>query len=198
MPRIWMDDRAAPDKAISVTPPAGPPPGGLVPPERDPAVDAVVQELYRAHALTLVRLAHMLVRNRESAEDIVQDAFVRLYRALPRLQDHDQVLPYLRTIVVNGCRSALRGQRRAAPRRVEHEPPGASAEAAALLSEDRRAVLAAVARLPRRSREVLVLRYYLDLSDTEIAAALGISRGTVSSTASRAMTALGRVLKEEL
>jgi RNA polymerase sigma factor (sigma-70 family) len=65
-----------------------------------------------------------------------------------------------------------------------------------LLSEDRRAVFAALARLPHRSREVLVLRYYLELSDTEIAAALGVSRGTVSSTASRAVAALGRELRK--
>lgn len=190
-----MDDRAS--RAASVTSPGEPPPDGPPLPGAGPAAAyAVVQELYRAHALTLVRLAHMLVRDRESAEDIVQDAFVRLYRALPRLHDHDQVLPYLRTIVINGCRSALRGRQRAARRRVEHDPPGASAEAAVLLSEDRRAVFAALARLPRRSREVLVLRFYLDLSDTEIAAALGVSRGTVSSTASRAVTALGRELRE--
>ncbi|HEU5418238.1 MAG TPA: SigE family RNA polymerase sigma factor [Streptosporangiaceae bacterium] len=194
-----MDDRAAPHRATSVTPAGGLPQAGQSPPEQGPAaVDAIVQDLYRAHALALVRLAHMLVRDRESAEDIVQDAFVRLYRALPRLHDHDQVLPYLRTIVINGCRSALRGQRRAAQLRVEHDPPGSSAEAAVLLSEDRRVVFDAVARLPRRSREVLVLRYYLELSDTEIAAALGVSRGTVSSTASRAVAALGRALKEEL
>jgi RNA polymerase sigma factor (sigma-70 family) len=127
----------------------------------------------------------------------VQDAFLGLYRALPRLRDHDQLLPYLRTAVVNGSRSALRGQRRAAQRRVTREAPESSAESAALLSEDRREVFAAVARLPRRAREVLVLRYYLDLPDQEIAATLGVSRGTVSSTASRAVAALGRELKEE-
>lgn len=65
-----------------------------------------------------------------------------------------------------------------------------------MIGEDRQAVLAAVGRLPRRAREVLVLRYYLDLSDQEIAAALGVSRGTVSSTASRGLAALARDLKE--
>lgn len=67
-----------------------------------------------------------------------------------------------------------------------------------MAGEDRRAVLAAVARLPQRSREVLAFRYYLDLPDSEIAAVLGVSRGTVSSTASRALAILGRDLREKL
>ena len=127
----------------------------------------------------------------------MQDAFLGLYRALPRLVDHDQILPYLRAAVINGSRSVLRARRRAALRKAQHEPPGSSAELTAMDREDRRAVLAAVARLPRRSREVLVLRYYLDLQDQEIAAALGVSRGTVSSTASRGLAALARDLREE-
>jgi RNA polymerase sigma factor (sigma-70 family) len=72
-----------------------------------------------------------------------------------------------------------------------------SAEAAVLDDAERTEVMNAVGRLPRRSREVLVLRYYLDLSDAEIASALGVSRGTVSSTASRALVALARDLKED-
>jgi RNA polymerase sigma-70 factor (sigma-E family) len=158
----------------------------------------LVNDLYRAHALTLVRMANLLIRDKSGAEDVVQDAFLNLYRALPRLRDHDQLLPYLRTCVVNGCRSAMRGRRRSAERGVQHEAPESSAESAAMVGEERRAVFAAVARLPRRSREVLVLRYYLDLPDHEIAATLGVSRGTVSSTASRAVAALARGLKEDL
>jgi RNA polymerase sigma-70 factor (sigma-E family) len=162
------------------------------------ALDEVVHQLYLTHAVTMVRLANLLIRDRASAEDVVQDAFLSLYRALPRLRDHDQLLPYLRTAVVNGSRSALRGRRRAAQAKVHHELPESSAESAAMLGEDRRAVFAAVTRLPRRAREVLVLRYYLDLPDREIAATLGVSRGTVSSTASRALAALAAELREEL
>jgi RNA polymerase sigma-70 factor (sigma-E family) len=165
-------------------------------PERQPPAD-VVADLYRAHALSLIRTAKLLLRDQPSAEDVVQDAFLGLYRALPRLRDHDDVLPYLRTAVINGSRSVLRARQRAGRRRVQHEPPASSAESAAMLGEDRRAVLAAVTRLPRRSREVLILRYYLGLPDQEIAAALGVSRGTVSSTASRALAALARDLREE-
>jgi RNA polymerase sigma-70 factor (sigma-E family) len=166
------------------------------PGEPGPQADELVSGLYRAHALTLVRMARLLLRDQPSAEDVVQDAFLGLYRALPRLRDHDDVLPYLRAAVINGSRSVLRSRRRALLRRVQHEPPASSAESAAMLGEDRRAVLAAVARLPRRTREVLVLRYYLGLSDQEIAAALRVSRGTVSSTASRGLAALARDLRE--
>jgi RNA polymerase sigma-70 factor (sigma-E family) len=156
-----------------------------------------VDELFRAHAVTLVRVAMLLVGDQPSAEDVVQDAFIRLYHGLPRLRDRDKALPYLRSCVLNGSRSMLRARRRALLRRPEPPPPVWSAESAVLAGEDRRAVLAAVARLPRRAREVLALRYYLDLPDHEIAGVLGITRGTVSSTASRAMTVLARELEEE-
>jgi RNA polymerase sigma-70 factor (sigma-E family) len=158
----------------------------------------VVDELFRAHAVALVRVAMLLVGDQQSAEDVVQDAFFGLYRALPRLRDRSKALPYLRASVINGSRSVLRARKRAVLRGVHHEPPVWSAESAAMAGEDRKALLAAVARLPRRAREVLALRYYLDLADHEIAAALGVSRATVSSTASRALAALGRELKEEL
>lgn len=159
--------------------------------------DAFVSDLYQAHALALTRVAKLLLGDQPSAEDVVQDAFLSLYQALPRLKDHDRILPYLRAAVINRSRSVLRARRRAVLRKVQHEPPMSSAESAAMVSEDRRVVLAAVVRLPRRAREVLVLRYYLDLADQEIAAALGVSRGTVSSTASRALAAIARELSEE-
>lgn len=161
------------------------------------STDEVVADLHREHALTLVRMANLLLRDQQAAEDVVQDAFISLYRAMPRLTDHDRILPYLRTAVINKSRSALRSRRRAWSCPVLHELPGGSAETTVLDRADRAAVLAAVTRLPRRSREVLVLRYYLDLPDPEIAATLGVSRGTVTSTASRALAALGRQLKEE-
>jgi RNA polymerase sigma-70 factor (sigma-E family) len=160
--------------------------------------DDLVRDLYQVHALALIRAAKLLLRDQQSAEDAVQDAFLGLYQALPRLSDHDQILPYLRTAVINRSRSVLRARQRALLRKVQHEPPVSSAESAAMAGEDRRAVMAAVARLPRRAREVLVLRYYLDLTDQEIAATLRVSRGTVTSTASRGLAALARELQEEL
>jgi RNA polymerase sigma-70 factor (sigma-E family) len=167
----------------------GPP---AVSPER---ADQFIREAHEAYAVQLVRVALLLVGDRPSAEDVVQDAFLGLYRSLHRLRDREKVLPYLRAAVVNRSRSVLRARRRAAGRPVSHEPAVWSAEAAAIDGEERRELLTAVARLPRRAREVLALRYYLDLPDREIAAALGISRGTVSSAASRALSALGRELE---
>jgi RNA polymerase sigma factor (sigma-70 family) len=109
------------------------------------------------------------------------------------------VLPSVRSAVLNGCRSVLR--RRAVARRVgaahRDESPAKSAENEIILSEDRQQVLAALARLPRRRREVLVLRYYLGLSEAEIAAVPGISPGTVKSTAARGLAALARDLAEQ-
>jgi RNA polymerase sigma-70 factor (sigma-E family) len=166
---------------------------GIVPGQAGSLLD----DLFRAHAVALVRLATLLLGDQESAEDVVQDAFFGLYRSLPRLRDDSKALPYLRASVINGSRSVLRARRRAVLRRVQHEPPVWSAESAAIAGEDRKALLAAVARLPRRAREVLALRYYLDLADGEIAAALGVSRATVSSTASRALAALARQLQEQ-
>jgi RNA polymerase sigma-70 factor (sigma-E family) len=157
-----------------------------------------VDELYREHALALVRLALLLTGDKATAEDVVQDAFLGLYRGWSRLRDPDSAVGYLRTAVVNGCRSVHRSRRRLWPHaQLEHDPPPVwSAEAAAIDSEERRAVLAAVARLPRRQREILALRFYLDLPDSEIAATLKITRGTVSSTVSRAVATLARQLQE--
>src|SRR5258708_26329676 len=160
--------------------------------------DEFIAALYRAHAVALIRTALMLVGDQHSAEDVVQDAFLSLHRGLPRLREQSKALPYLRASVVNGCRSVQRSRIRARHRLVQHDPPVWSAESAAIASEDRRAVLAAVAGLPGRAREVLAFRYYLDLPDSEIAEILGISRSTVSSTASRALVTLARQLHERM
>lgn len=161
------------------------------------AADAglAVTELYQAHALGLTRLAFIMLGDRHAAEDVVQEAFYGLYRAWGRLPDHDNVLGYLRVSVLNGCRSAGRRARRM-PRPLA-VPPAASAEAVVLVGEERRAAVAALRRLPPRQREALVLRYFADLPEYEIALAMGVSRGTVKSTTARALAALGRMLREE-
>jgi RNA polymerase sigma-70 factor (sigma-E family) len=167
-------------------------------PQRAHGSDQLVDELYRVHALPLTRTALLLLGDRPSAEDVVQEAFLGLFRGLGRLSDPGRAVAYLRISVLNGCRSVLRARKRARLRRGAPDYPAVwSAESAALASEERREVLAAVARLPRRQREVLVLRYFLGLSDSEIAADLGISRGTVASTASRALAALARKTGEQ-
>jgi len=152
--------------------------------------------LFREHHLGLVRTALMIVGDRATAEDVVQDAFVAVHRRIDRVSDHDRMLPYIRATVVNGCRTVLR-KRRLALRHRTHEPPVWSAESAALLGEDRREVFVALRTLPHRQREALVLRYYLDLDDAEIAEVMGISHGTVRSTVSRALASLERKLGEE-
>jgi RNA polymerase sigma factor (sigma-70 family) len=176
----------------------GAPGGGRV--SIDSAMQApageLVGRLYQAHALELVRLALLLLGDQPSAEDVVQDAFLAFQRSLGRLRDPAKALPYLRACVVNGCRSVQRSRGRVADRTTVPAPPVWSAEAAAMASEDRRSLLAAVASLPERAREVLAFRYFLDLPDSEIAAALGVSRSTVSSTASRALAVLARKLEE--
>jgi RNA polymerase sigma factor (sigma-70 family) len=161
------------------------------------SADDLVAGLYRQHAVELVRLAMLLLGDQPSAEDVVQDAFLGLQRGLGRLRDPAKALPYLRASVVNGCRSVQRSRSRRRLREVPWPaPPVWSAESAAIASESRRAVLAAVAALPGRSREVLALRYFLDLPDAEIASVLGVSKSTVSSTASRALVALALTLEE--
>jgi|HubBroStandDraft_3_1064219.scaffolds.fasta_scaffold316542_2 RNA polymerase sigma factor (sigma-70 family) len=160
------------------------------------AADEVLEELYRCHGIGLIRFALTLVGDRPTAEDVVQDAFAGLHRTVHQLSDPAKALAYLRVCVVNGCRSVHRSRRRAFGRSLEPDLPVWSAESEAMAREESRQTMRAVARLPRRAREVLAMRYYLDMQDCEIAAALGVSRGTVSSTASRALTRLARDLRE--
>jgi RNA polymerase sigma-70 factor (sigma-E family) len=151
--------------------------------------------VFRSHQAELVRLAAFILGDRGAAEDVVQDVFIRVHQRAVAMTG--EPLPYLRTAVVNGCRSVMR-RRLLIRRHAEKDPPSPplSAEEAVLLSEGRRQVLSALASLPRRRREVLVLRYYLGLSETEIAETLGISPGTVKSTAARGLAALAQALKE--
>jgi RNA polymerase sigma-70 factor (sigma-E family) len=154
-----------------------------------------VTALYRGHALGLTRLAFIVLGDRQSAEDVVQEAFCGLFRAWDRLPEDTNVLGYLRVSVVNGCRTVIRRRKRT-PQSMAI-PPAPSAEAAMLVGEERRAAVAALRRLPPRQREALVLRYFADLPEQETAEAMGISRGTVKSTTARALAALGRMLRED-
>jgi len=173
-----------------------PPPARI--PAAAPAPADAVTELYRAHALGLIRLAVVMLGDRPAAEDAVQDAFCGLYRRWHSLADPAKALTYARSSVINNCRTALRRRRRqAGPDPSAGDPSGESAEALALIGEEHRQVLAAIRRLPARQREVLVLRFYLDLDEEQIAASMRITRGTVKSTTSRALAALGRILGEQ-
>ena len=154
-----------------------------------------VSALYQAHALALVKLAVLMTGDQPTAEDVVQDAFLGLYRRWQSLHDVDKALGYLRSSVLNGCRSVHRVRfRREA---VVLDPPGAadSAEAEAMLGEAHREVLAALRRLPDRQREAVTLRYCLDMPVDEVARAMGVSAGTVKSATSRGIAAITRMLK---
>jgi RNA polymerase sigma-70 factor (sigma-E family) len=156
---------------------------------------ATITEIYGAHYRSLVRLATLLVHDIATAEEVVQDSFVALHAGLHRLRDSDKTLSYLRAAVVNRSRSVLRHRvvvDRNAPKPAPDMP---SAEHGALALIERSSVVAALRLLPDRQREVVVLRFYADMSEAQIAAAMGITRGAVKSHTSRAMAALRSVLE---
>lgn len=159
------------------------------------AADEALTQLYAAHWHPLVRLAWLLLRNQQAAEEAVQDAFVSMHARWSELRDPDLALAYLRRSVVNASRSVLR-HRGVEERWLVGETArtrsglAPSAEQQALAHESGDRLMNALRRLPRRQREVLTLRYYLDLSEAQIADALGISAGSVKSHASRGLAAL--------
>lgn len=160
--------------------------------------DEAVSQLYSAHYAGLVRMAALLVRQSGEAEEIVQDAFVAMHSRWNRLREPERALGYLRTSVVNGSRS-LHRRHAVADRHVQRESgpeAGRAAEHHQVDLETRVVVLDALERLPRRQREVLVLRYYSDLSERDIAAALGISPGAVKSHSSRGIDKLRNELED--
>jgi RNA polymerase sigma-70 factor (sigma-E family) len=156
-----------------------------------------VTALYQAHSLGLVRLAVLMVGDQPTAEDVVQDAFLALYRRWPTLKDPDRALAYAHASVLNGCRMVHRANSRHDGITLATPDDTESAEETALLGEATREVLTALRRLPARQREAVVLRYYLDMTEDQAAQAMRVSRGTVKSATSRGLAALGRLLKEE-
>ena len=150
--------------------------------------DDQLELLYRAEQPGLVHLALLLVRDRAVAEELVQEAFVRVHG---RLDGVERPGAYLRTTLVNLCRG--HGRRVAvAGRAAEPEPPVAPPPA---LPADVSAVWLALGTLPERQRQALVLRYYLDLDDTAIGELLGARPGTVRSLISRGIAQLKEVVE---
>lgn len=160
--------------------------------------DRAVTELYHAHYRSLVRLAALLVRDVSTAEEVVQDSFVAMHSGWRRLRDSDKALSYLRQSVVNRSRSVLR-HRVVVDRNAPKPPPDMpSAEHGAIALFERSAVISALRTLPPRQREALVLRFYADMSEAQIADAMQISKGAVKSHTARAMQALRMVLERDV
>ena len=156
--------------------------------------DAVLSAVFRASYSELVGMAALLVDERGLAEEVVQEAFARTYVAWPRLRDRSDPLPYVRRSVVNLARGGLRRRmvaRRHQPTEVRVAP---SPEIAVIADERSSEIARAVAALPRRQRECVVLRYFADCTVAEAAATLGISDGAVKQHVHRAMISLAVVL----
>jgi RNA polymerase sigma-70 factor (sigma-E family) len=161
------------------------------------SADLAVTELYSVQYKALVRLAAMLVRDTSTAEEVVQEAFIAMHDGWHRLKDAEKALAYLRQAVVNRSRSVLRHRMVVEKNAPKPAPDMPSAEHGAMALLERSAVIAALRGLPERQREAIVLRYYADLSEAEIAAAMRISRGAVKSHTARAMAALKAVLEQD-
>ena len=188
-----------PSRPIAVTPGAVTPGAFLAAAAQrvEWSADLAVIELYTLQYKALVRLAAMLVRDTSTAEEVVQDAFIAMHDGWHRLKDAEKALAYLRQAVVNRSRSVLRHRMVVEKNAPKPAPDMPSAEHGAMALLERSAVIAALRDLPERQREALVLRYYADLSEAQIAAAMRISRGAVKSHTSRAMAALRAALEQD-
>jgi RNA polymerase sigma-70 factor (sigma-E family) len=168
---------------------------GSIPADWD--ADRAVTELYETHYRSLVRLAALLVRDMGTAEEVVQDSFVAMHGGWRRLRDSEKALSYLRQSVVNRSRSVLR-HRVVVDRNAPKPPPDMpSAEHGAIALLERAAVISALSTLPARQREALVLRFYGDMSEAQIAQAMQISKGAVKSHTARAMATLRTLLERD-
>lgn len=169
--------------------------GGVVATDVDVTAD-LLTETYQTHYSSLLRLAALLLDDLSSCEDVVQEAFIRVHTARARVREPDKLLAYLRQTVVNLSRSTLR--RRIIGLRLLPKPlpDAASAEEGAYDALERDALIQALRGLQRRQREVLVLRYYADLTEAQVAAALGVSIGSVKAYGSRGIEALRARMEE--
>lgn len=170
-------------------------PGGVVATEVDVTAD-LLTETYQTHYSSLLRLAALLLDDLSSCEDIVQEAFIRVHTARARVREPDKLLAYLRQTVVNLSRSTLRRRLIGLRLLPKPLPDAASAEEGAYDVLERDALIQALRGLQRRQREVLVLRYYADLTEAQVAAALGVSIGSVKAYGSRGIEALRARMEE--
>jgi RNA polymerase sigma-70 factor (sigma-E family) len=161
---------------------------------RDLEREATITRLFDAEHIQLERLATLMGADGD-AEDVVAEAFCELHRRWRKLRDPAAALPYLRSVVCNLSRMRLRHLKVVHGHR--EPPPGDadSAEVEALLREDQREVVSALRRLPFRQRQALVLRYWLDLREVDVADAMGITPGAVKAHTFRALQTLERHLE---
>lgn len=164
--------------------------------QADVDVDALVVLLYRQEAASLVRLARLFVDDRNAAEDLVQEAFIRLSRAAHKIRDPTKAAPYLRSIVLNLVRDSNRRGLVSLRHHLPFDDAVASVEDEITLREDQRQVIDALTTLPRRQRDCLMLRFYNEAGIPEIAETLGLSPNSVKTHLQRGLAALGRRLDE--
>ena len=161
--------------------------------EREQAIAAIFHEQHTP----LVRLAALL--GADDPEDIVAESFYQLFRRWRRLRYPESAVAYLRSVVCNLTRMRIRhlqvARRHVARSKTDPTTPGAALDDGGL-RDDQRELLDALTELPARQREALVLRYWLDLREAEIAKAMGISAGAVKSHTSRGTAALTRILRQ--
>jgi RNA polymerase sigma-70 factor (sigma-E family) len=168
--------------------------GGTRPDVHNLDKEAALAQLFAAHYTPMLRLAVLL--GADDAEDVVAEAFWQLYRRWNKLRSTDAAVAYLRGVVVNLIRMRVRHLQVARKHAENIEDGVDSAESEALLRDDQRELVAALKRLPSRQREALVLRYWMGLRESEIAAAMGISSGAVKSHTARGMATLTRAMEE--
>lgn len=161
------------------------------------ALDGLVSRVFEEEATNLVRLARFFVDDRTAAEDLVQEAFIRLARSLHRINDSAKVKPYLRSIVLNLARDHNRRGLMSLRHRPPAEPDPPSLDETMAIQDDRRRVIAALRELAPGQRKVLVLRYYMELSVAETAETLGVSVNTVKTQQQRGLAALEKRLGGE-
>ncbi len=174
---------------------APPVPFRPMPAKLETTAEEAVTQLYTIHYRSLVRLAALLVRDEPTAEEIVQECFIAMHDGWDRLREEDKALSYLKQAVVHRSRSVLRHRSvvdRNAPKPAPDMP---TAEQGAMLLE-RSAVIKALRELPDRQRQALVLRYYADLSEAQIAEMMNISKGAVKSHTARGMSSLRAILEQ--
>ena len=152
--------------------------------------DEAIVALFQEHARSLVRLARLFADDRNAAEDLVQEAFLRLRRSFHRIESPDRTAAYLRSIVLNLARDHNRRGLMSLRHRMPEEEGRLSAEDRIVMREDQQQVIDALQALPRRQRDCLTLRYYMDLSIPDIAATLGISVNSVKTHLQRGMAVL--------